>query len=183
VLGRDVMSNHSTPDIGSRCPWTPKHFSRRSVPPICIPWLAPVRCIQHWIWTKAWTGASRPCHRHQLMLPVRRASTLKPLAVRASLAMVPCRCAGLTRSKSWSQTSGTIGTLRHQRRSRVLCGGSVPTAVDEGIEADVRFVQLASEPTSQGLDRRRTGHYWRRAGVGSPRKTVYSRTSSRSSAE
>jgi hypothetical protein len=26
VLGGDVMSNHSTPDIGSRCPWTPKHL-------------------------------------------------------------------------------------------------------------------------------------------------------------
>jgi hypothetical protein len=54
----------------------------------------------------------------------------------------------------------------------MLCGGSDPAAVDEGIEADVRFVQLAFEPTSQGFDRRGTGHYWRRAGVGSASKAV-----------
>jgi hypothetical protein len=33
VLSRDVVSHHSTPDIGSRCPWTPKHFSNPSVLP------------------------------------------------------------------------------------------------------------------------------------------------------
>ena len=55
------------------------------------------------------------------------------------------------------------------------CGDSVVTAVHEGIEADVRFIQLESEPTSQSLDRRRTGHYRRRAGVGSASKTVYPR--------
>jgi hypothetical protein len=50
----------------------------------------------------------------------------------------------------------------------------VPTAVDEGIEADVGFVQPASEPTSQGFDCRRAGHYWGRAGVGGASKAVYS---------
>ena len=33
MLGHDVVSNHSTPDIGSRCPWTPKHLSNLSVLP------------------------------------------------------------------------------------------------------------------------------------------------------
>jgi hypothetical protein len=33
VLSYDVVSHHSTPDIGSRCPWTPKHFSNPSVLP------------------------------------------------------------------------------------------------------------------------------------------------------
>ena len=31
MLGHDVVSHHSTPDIGSRCPWTPKHLSNPSV--------------------------------------------------------------------------------------------------------------------------------------------------------
>jgi hypothetical protein len=31
VLSRDVVSRHPTPDIGSRCPWTPKHLSNTSV--------------------------------------------------------------------------------------------------------------------------------------------------------
>jgi hypothetical protein len=31
VLGHDVVSHHSTPDVGSRCPWTPKHHSHMSV--------------------------------------------------------------------------------------------------------------------------------------------------------
>ena len=50
----------------------------------------------------------------------------------------------------------------------------MPTAVDEGIEADGGFDQLAFEPASQGLDRRRTGRYWRRACVGWTGKAVYS---------
>jgi hypothetical protein len=33
VLSRDVVSRHSTPDIGSRCPWTPKHLTYVSVLP------------------------------------------------------------------------------------------------------------------------------------------------------
>jgi hypothetical protein len=33
VLSRDVVSHHPTPDIGSRCPWTPKHLSNPSVLP------------------------------------------------------------------------------------------------------------------------------------------------------
>jgi hypothetical protein len=33
VLSHDVVSHHSTPDIGSRCPWTPKHLSNPSVLP------------------------------------------------------------------------------------------------------------------------------------------------------
>jgi hypothetical protein len=33
VLSRDVVSHHPTPDIGSRCPWTPKHLSNLSVLP------------------------------------------------------------------------------------------------------------------------------------------------------
>ena len=33
MLSHDVVSNHSTPDIGSRCPWTPKHLSHLSVLP------------------------------------------------------------------------------------------------------------------------------------------------------
>ena len=52
-----------------------------------------------------------------------------------------------------------------------------------GIEADVQFLPLASEPTGQGLDRRRTGHYRRRAGVGSAGKAVDSRLSPRWCAE
>ena len=31
MLNRDVVSHHPTPDIGSRCPWTPKHLSNLSV--------------------------------------------------------------------------------------------------------------------------------------------------------
>ena len=54
----------------------------------------------------------------------------------------------------------------NQRRSCMLCGGFVPTVVDEGIEADGPFIPLASEPTSQGLDRPRTRHRRRPAGVG-----------------
>ena len=50
----------------------------------------------------------------------------------------------------------------------------MPTAVDEGIEADGGFDQLAFEPASQGLDRRRTGRYRRRACVGRAGKAVYS---------
>ena len=33
MLSHDVVSHHSTPDIGSRCPWTPKHLSHPSVLP------------------------------------------------------------------------------------------------------------------------------------------------------
>jgi hypothetical protein len=33
VLSREVVSHHSTPDIGSRCLWTPKHLSNPSVLP------------------------------------------------------------------------------------------------------------------------------------------------------
>ena len=44
----------------------------------------------------------------------------------------------------------------------------------KGIEADGGFDQLAFEPASQGLDRRRTGRYRRRAGVGRAGKAVYS---------
>ena len=50
----------------------------------------------------------------------------------------------------------------------------MPTAVDEGIEADGGFDQLAFQLASQGLHRRRTGRYWRRAGVGLAGKAVYS---------
>ena len=31
MLSRDVVSHHPTPDIGSRCPWTPKHLTHMSV--------------------------------------------------------------------------------------------------------------------------------------------------------
>ena len=31
MLSHDVVSNHSTPIVGSRCPWTPKHLSHMSV--------------------------------------------------------------------------------------------------------------------------------------------------------
>ena len=58
----------------------------------------------------------------------------------------------------------------------------MPTAVDEGIEADGGFDQLAFEP-SQGLDRRRTGRYRRRACVGRAGKAVYSRLSLHGCAE
>ena len=69
-----------------------------------------------------------------------------------------------------------LGTLRqNQRRTRILCEGFLPTAVDEGIEADVPFIPLASEPASQGLDRPRTRHYGHRAGVGGRSKAIYSR--------
>ena len=40
----------------------------------------------------------------------------------------------------------------------------------------LRFIQLACESASQGLDRRRTGHYRCRAGVGSASKAVNFRT-------
>jgi hypothetical protein len=39
VLDGDVMSNHSTPEIGSRFPWTPKHLPRTSVPATFLPCL------------------------------------------------------------------------------------------------------------------------------------------------
>jgi hypothetical protein len=64
----------------------------------------------------------------------------------------------------------------------MLCGGSVRTAVHEGIEADLQFIQLASEPTGKSLDRCRTRHYRCRAGVGSVIKAD-SRLSPRSCAE
>jgi hypothetical protein len=50
----------------------------------------------------------------------------------------------------------------------------MPTSVDEGIEADGGYDQLAFELASPGLDRRRTGRYWRPAGVGRVGKAVYS---------
>jgi hypothetical protein len=76
--------------------------------------------------------------------------------------------------------SRNLGTLRqNQRCTRILCGGFVPTAVDEGIEADVPFIPLASAPASQGLDRPRTRHYGHRAGMGGGSKAVYSRLSLR----
>jgi hypothetical protein len=84
------------------------------------------------------------------MLPLRRPLHL-PLAVRALLAIGGLAAAGLMRSKSWSQTLSiwALGTLQqNQRRSRMPCGGVVPTSVDEGIEAHVPFIPLASEPTS-----------------------------------
>jgi hypothetical protein len=65
----------------------------------------------------------------------------------------------------------------------MLCGGPVVTAVHEGIEADLQFIQLLSESTNPSLDRYRTGHYWRRAGVGSASKAVSSRRSPRSCAD
>jgi hypothetical protein len=55
------------------------------------------------------------------------------------------------------------------------------TAVHEGMEADLQFIQLAFESTGASLDRYRAWHYRRRAGVGSV--TVYTRFSARSSAE
>jgi len=33
VLSDDVVSHHPTPDLGSRCPWTPKHLMPMSVLP------------------------------------------------------------------------------------------------------------------------------------------------------
>ena len=33
LLSHDVVSHHPTPDLGSRCPWTPRHLSHMSVPP------------------------------------------------------------------------------------------------------------------------------------------------------
>ena len=65
----------------------------------------------------------------------------------------------------------------------MLCGGPAVTAVHEGMEADLQFIQLVFESTGASLDRYRTGHYWRRAGVGSVSKTVYTRFSPRSCAE
>src|SRR5215203_271962 len=84
------------------------------------------------------------------------------------------RPVGLERSNSWSQTLGirTFGTLRKIKGAPACCGEFVPTAGDKGIEADVSYVPLASEPTSQGLDRHRTGHYGHRAGVGSIAKAI-----------
>jgi Sortase domain len=64
----------------------------------------------------------------------------------------------------------------------MLGGEHVVTAVHEGIEADLQFIQLASESTSASLDRYRTGHYRRRAGVGSIGRAVSTQFSSRSCA-
>jgi hypothetical protein len=49
------------------------------------------------------------------------------------------------------------------------CGDSVFPPPSRGDPADVCFIQLESEPTPHSLDRRRTGHYRRRGGVGSAR--------------
>jgi hypothetical protein len=92
----------------------------------------------------------------------------------------PPLCCAKSGARSW-----TMGTLQqNQRRSRHavrrLC---VPTVIHEGIQADVRFIQLESEPTPQSRDRRRTGHYRRGAGVGSASNAVYTRFSSRSCGE
>ena len=65
----------------------------------------------------------------------------------------------------------------------MLCGGPAVTAVHEGMEADLQFIQLAFESTRTSLDRYRAWHYRRRAGVGSVSKTVYTRFSPRSCAE
>jgi hypothetical protein len=68
-------------------------------------------------------------------------------------------------------------------RTGILSAEVCPDAVHEGIETDVQFIQLACEPTGERLDRRWTGHYRRRAGVGSVSKTVNTRFSPRSCAE
>jgi hypothetical protein len=65
----------------------------------------------------------------------------------------------------------------------MLCGGPAVSAVREGMEADLQFIQLTFASTGASLDRYRTVHYRRRAGVGSVRKTVYTRFSPRSCAE
>jgi hypothetical protein len=65
----------------------------------------------------------------------------------------------------------------------MLCGGPAVTAVHEGMEADLQYIQLAFESTGASLDRYRAWHYRRRAGVGSGSKTVYTRFSPRSCAE
>jgi hypothetical protein len=80
------------------------------------------------------------------MLLARRPLHLPPGVTRAT-----SRSAGLTRSKSWSETLNDpdnrdappkLDARQHAVRK------FVPTAVHEGIEADVRFIQLESEPTS-----------------------------------
>jgi hypothetical protein len=65
----------------------------------------------------------------------------------------------------------------------MLCGGPAVTAVHEGIEADLQYIQLAFESTGASLDRYWAWHYRRRACVGSVSKTVYTRFSPRSCAE
>jgi len=65
----------------------------------------------------------------------------------------------------------------------MLCGGPAVTAVHEGMEADLQYIQLAFESTGASLDRCRAWHYGRRAGVGSVSKIVYTRFSPRSCAE
>jgi hypothetical protein len=65
----------------------------------------------------------------------------------------------------------------------MLCGGPAVTAVHEGMEADLQFIQLAFELAGASLDRYRTGRYGRRAGVGGVSKTDYTRFSARSCAE
>ena len=87
----------------------------------------------------------------------------------------PCRCAGPTRTKSWGQT---IGDTRHApaiKGAPACCTpGPSRQLSTRGIEADVGFITLASEPTGTSLDRGRTGRYRRRAGVGSASKAVCS---------
>jgi hypothetical protein len=46
VLTHDVVSHHSTPDIGSRYPWTPKHLSNPSV----LPHLYTMTDLNHAYW-------------------------------------------------------------------------------------------------------------------------------------
>jgi len=65
----------------------------------------------------------------------------------------------------------------------MLCGGPAVTAVHEGIEADLQYIQLAFESTGASLDRYWAWHYRRRACVGSVSKTVYTRFRPRSCAE
>ena len=63
------------------------------------------------------------------------------------------------------------------------CGRRAMTAVHEGMEADLQFIQLVFESTGASVDRYRAWHYRRRAGVGSVSKTVYTRFGPRSCAE
>ena len=78
------------------------------------------------------------------MLPVRRPLHL-PLGVTASLAKVTFAALLDQRVPSPGadpEHPDNRYAPANQRRPRMLCGESVLTAVHEGIEADVRFIQL-----------------------------------------
>jgi hypothetical protein len=130
VLAGDVMSNHSTPDIGSRCPWTPKHLSASvsAAHLYTMPATGSVHTASDLDEGLSGCVASMPPSLIDVAGP--QASTLTasgaaPLAMLALAVVLDQRVPG-----PGARPSETLGTPR-QSKAVALCGGSVPTAVHE----------------------------------------------------